>query len=118
MKVQAIDSHKQNEVTMEGAANVKMRMLIGPDEGAKNFHMRHFELGAGGNTPRHSHDYEHEVLVLDGAGVLFTEQGEQPFQAGNVIFVPAGELHQFINRTDQPCEFICLIPAPKDCTGA
>ena len=35
---------------MEGAEQVQMRMLIGPDDGARNFHMRHFEVGAGGHT--------------------------------------------------------------------
>jgi quercetin dioxygenase-like cupin family protein len=116
MKVQSIETHDQNNVTMEGAEGAQMRMLIGPNDGAGNFHMRHFEVAPGGYTPHHHHDYEHEILVLEGKGVAKSEQGDRPFSAGDVIFVPANEKHQFQNPGDDPLKFICLIPAPEDCT--
>ena len=53
MKVRPISSHQQADVTMPGAKLTKMRMLIGPAEGAPNFHMRHFEV-APGERGRHS----------------------------------------------------------------
>ncbi len=116
MKVQSIDSHQQNQVEMDGATGARMRMLIGPAENARNFHMRHFEVAPGGHTPHHQHDYEHEIVVLKGAGAAKSEQGERTFKAGDVIWVPANEMHQFRNTGDGPLEFICLIPAPQDCT--
>ena len=116
MKVQPIVEHPQTPVQMDGATGAKMRMLVGPSEGAKNFHMRHFEVAPGGHTPHHQHDYEHEILVLKGRGVAQSEQGEREFGPGDVIWVPANEMHQFRNAGDQPLEFICLIPAPQDCT--
>ena len=114
MKIQAIESHDQVEVALDGARGTRMRMLIGPDDGATNFHMRHFEVGPGGCTPHHSHDHEHEILVLKGEGVAVSEQGERPFKAGDVIFIPPNERHRLMNRSDKPSEFICLIPAPYD----
>lgn len=117
MKIKPIIDHDQNEVVMEGADRVRMRMLVGPADGARNFHMRHFEVAPGGNTPHHQHDYEHEVLILKGSGVAKSEQGDRPFKAGDVVWVPANELHQFQNTGDQPLEFICLIPAPEDCSS-
>ena len=116
MKVERIEGHEQQEVTMEGAAGAKMRMLIGPAEKAPNFHMRHFEVEPGGHTPHHQHDYEHEIVVLKGGGVAKSEQGDRAFKAGDVIYVPANEMHQFVNPNDTPLEFICLIPAPQDCS--
>lgn len=116
MKVQAIEAHQQAPVQMDGAAGAKMRMLIGPAENARNFHMRHFEVAPGGYTPHHQHDYEHEILVLKGEGAAQSAQGERPFKAGDVIWVPANEMHQFRNTGRGPLEFICLIPAPQDCT--
>ena len=116
MKVKAIADHAAHPVTIEGAQGVSMRMLIGPKDGASNFHMRHFTVEPGGRTPHHSHDYEHEVLVLAGCGVVHSPQGEQPFKLNDVVFVPANQAHQFRNTGDEPCEFICLIPAPRDCT--
>jgi len=32
-----------------------------------------------------------------------------------VAFVPANQTHQFRNESEQPLEFICLIPAPEQC---
>ena len=115
MKIQPIEGHEQKDVHMEGAQGARMRMLVGLDDGAENFHMRHFEVEPGGHTPHHSHDYEHEILVLGGNGIAKSEQGDRPFKTGDVIFVPANEKHQFLNNSDQPCTFLCLIPAPHAC---
>ena len=115
MKIQTIGAHDQADVTMPGATGAKMRMLIGFEKGATNFHMRHFEVAPGGHTPHHSHDYEHEILILSGQGVAKSEQGDQPFETGDVIFIPANEKHQFVNNTNQPCTFICLIRAQEVC---
>ena len=114
MKVRSIDKHEQADVQMEGATETKMRMLIGPDDGATSFHMRHFEITPGGHTPHHSHDYEHEILILSGGGIVKSEQGDRPFTTGDVIFIPINEKHQFIQSGDNPCTLICLVPAPKD----
>ena len=111
MKVKAMETIEQNPVEMEGATGVRMRMLIGPAEGAANFHMRQFEVQPGG-----AHDYEHEVLILGGTGVAVGAQGEQAVKAGDVVWVPANEKHQFRNTGGDALKFICLIPAPQDCT--
>jgi quercetin dioxygenase-like cupin family protein len=115
MKVAPLTDHPQADVTMPGATGARMRMLVGPQEGARNFHMRHFEVAPGGFTPHHRHDYEHEILILKGEGVAQSEAGERRFRAGDVIWVPPNELHQFRNTGAGPLEFICLIPAPQDC---
>ncbi len=60
MKVTSITDHEQNDLYLDGARRVRIRMLIGPDDGASSFHMRHFEFQPGGHTPHHQHEYEHE----------------------------------------------------------
>jgi quercetin dioxygenase-like cupin family protein len=100
---------------MPGAQGAQMRMLIGPREGAAVFHMRHFEVATGGFTPHHQHDFEHEVLILKGQGIAKSAQGDRPFKASDVIWVPPNEIHQFQNTGAEPLEFICLIPAPQQC---
>ena len=117
MKVQRLESHEQSEVCMEGAVGAKMRMLIGSQDGASNFHMRHFEIAPKGNTPHHAHDYEHEVLVWSGTGIVKSASGDKPIRQGDVVFIPANEKHQFVNQGDESLQFICLIPAPEDCTS-
>jgi quercetin dioxygenase-like cupin family protein len=102
-------------VLIEGAAATRMRLLIGADDGAATFHMRHFEISPGGHTPHHTHDYEHEMLVLRGTGIAKSPQGDRPLGPGCVVWVPANEKHQLRNTGTEPLEVICLIPAPQDC---
>lgn len=115
MRVKPIVEHEQNDVELVGADGVRMRMLVGPADGAGVFHMRHFEVRPGGHTPHHTHDYEHEVLILRGQGQVRGEQGDRPCKAGDVVWVPPNEMHQFRNTGSEPLEFICSIPAPRDC---
>jgi len=89
---------------------VTMRVLIGPQEGAPLFNMRLFEVQPGHSSPHHSHWWEHEVFILDGQGVVVTEEGEIPLTAGCAVFVPGGELHQFQNRGEGVLRFLCLVP--------
>lgn len=98
--------------TPEGTTGVKMRWLIGAKDGAPNFALRHLELAPGGFTPHHVHEWEHEVYVLAGEGVIVAESGSRPFKAGDCILVPGGEKHQFRNETSAPVEFLCIVPHP------
>jgi quercetin dioxygenase-like cupin family protein len=72
-----------NDVTMEGAAGCRVRWLVGEKDAAPNFAMREFEVAPGGHTPRHFHDYEHEVFVLAGRGVVIDGDTERPLQQGD-----------------------------------
>jgi len=56
------------DVKEDDASGVKIRWLISRRDGAENFAMRCFEIEPGGHTPRHSHDWEHEVFILKGGG--------------------------------------------------
>ena len=106
-------------VPEEGASEVTVRFLLARPEGAPNFAMRLFDVAPGGYTPRHQHDWEHEVFVLAGAGEVTTAAGPVSFAAGDALLVAPGELHQFRNTGPGPLRFLCLIPLapPSDCPG-
>jgi len=91
-------------------AGVVKREVITADDGAPHFCMRVFELEPGSSTPSHSHPWEHEVFVLSGQGVVVGEQGETPIAKDSVVFVPPNERHGFVNNSNQPLRFICVIP--------
>lgn len=93
-----------------GAEKVKIRWLIGEKDGPPNFYMRWFEVEQGGCSPRHTHDYEHEVYVLEGEGTVWSAQGENPIGPGSVVLVQPGEDHQFKNAGAGPLRFLCLVP--------
>jgi len=111
MILKNITSIEKQTVTMQGAEKVQMQLLCGPADGCPTFAMRKFIVAPGGCTPKHQHDYEHEVLILSGEGVVFGNEKEQPIKPGDVLYVPANELHQFRNTAGIPLQFICLVPA-------
>ena len=78
MRIKNHEQVQSNEVTMEGSAGCRVRWLIGEGDHAPNFAMREFEVQPGGHTPKHFHDYEHEVFVLAGRGVVVDGDQERP----------------------------------------
>ncbi len=103
---------------MPGASGVTMKLMVGRDDGAPNFAMRLFEVGPGGHTPEHAHNYEHEVMIVEGAGQVCSGVGNvtiRPVAAGDVVFIPPNETHQFRNPGDAPMRFMCLVPTTFDC---
>ena len=95
---------------MEGAAGCRVRWLIGEGDKAPTFAMREFEVEPGGHTPKHFHDYEHEVYVVAGHGTIVDGDHERPLAAGDVVFVAPNDVHQFRNTGTEPMRFLCLIP--------
>jgi len=89
---------------------VVKREVINADDGAPNYCMRVFEVEPGSSTPSHSHDWEHEVYVLSGRGVVVGEQRETPITKDSVVFVPPNEHHCFVNNSNERLRFICVIP--------
>jgi len=113
MKINTNDKIPLKEVVMDGASDVRMKMLVGPDDGSENIFMRHFVIASGGNTPFHQHDYEHVVKVENNRGIIVDEEGnEHEIEKGNSIFVKPGEKHQFRNPYSENFEFTCIIPNP------
>lgn len=98
------------DVQMEGAKDVKKKVLIGPDEGSDNIIMRHFIIAPGGNTPYHQHNYEHVVKIENNKGIVIDDKGnEYEVKKGQSIFVVPNEKHQFKNPFNEDFEFTCII---------
>jgi quercetin dioxygenase-like cupin family protein len=105
---------------MPGATGVTMRLMVGREDGAPNFAMRLFEVQPGGCTPRHSHNYEHEILILEGKAAVGRDQNEANdtiAKTGDVLFIPANQTHQFRNAGPDMLRFVCLVPTEFDCGG-
>ena len=111
MIIKNIDQVPLQDVNMEGAKDVKVRVLFGPADHAPTFAMRVFEMAGGGHTPFHTHPFEHEAMLLDGDIAIVTEEGDRLLQKGDVILVPPDEKHQFKNLSDtHNARFMCLVP--------
>jgi len=100
-------------VTMnnEMVKNVAGRVLVGREDGAPNFCMRLFEMGPDGFTPKHSHDWEHEIFVHAGNGEVWMDGKWHALSPGSAVFVPPNVEHQFRNPSANLFTFICLVPS-------
>lgn len=110
MIIKKVESVPKEPVDDAGVQGVKKQVLLGPADGVPNFIMRQFTVEPGGYTFYHTHDYEHEIYVLTGAGIVRSKRGETPISEQTVILINSGEVHQIINNGAEPLVFLCLIP--------
>ena len=93
------------------AKGVAGRVVIGKADGAPSFCMRVFEVAAGGQTPRHSHAWEHEMFFHAGEGEVLSDGNWTRVAPGTAVFVPGGAEHQVRNAGGVPLVFVCLVPS-------
>jgi quercetin dioxygenase-like cupin family protein len=96
--------------TYDERPGVTVRWVIGAAEGAPTFAMRVFELQPNASSALHAHAWEHEVFVLAGEGIVWSEAGESNLRCGDTAFVAPNEKHQFTNVGEDVLRFICVIP--------
>jgi quercetin dioxygenase-like cupin family protein len=90
---------------------IAARVVIGKNDGANNFYMRIFEISPGGNTAKHSHDWEHEMFVHSGEGEIYGNGRWNLVRPGNVLFIPSNEEHQIRNSGKESLVIVCLVPS-------
>jgi len=113
MKIVDYKEVKAEAVDFEDAKDVKVRWLISDKDNAPNFAMRLFEVSPGGYSPLHTHNWEHEVFILEGEGVANDGEKEFKIKNGTVVYVAPEERHQFENTGSDILKFLCLIPIEK-----
>ncbi len=91
-------------------AGVEKRVLIGPRQGAPSFVMRVFDLSPSSSSPYHSHDWEHEVYVIDGQGAVMSSSGETAVFPGDAVLIVPGEMHCLKNTGTETFRFLCMVP--------
>jgi quercetin dioxygenase-like cupin family protein len=99
---------KAEEISEAGAKGIKMRTVIGEKDGAPNFYMRIVSFEPGGQSPNHSHPWEHENYIIKGRGILEVDGKTVNVQPGNVIYIPPNANHYY--QAIDAMELICLIP--------
>ena len=115
MLIRHADPATATPVEMDGVKDVTMQVMVGRADNAPNFALRHFVVQPGGHTPLHQHDYEHEVFIVEGTAEAECNGETHEVRAGDVLYVPANDMHQFRNTSDTPMRFLCLVPVTFDC---
>ncbi len=100
-----------NPLIMEDdkSSGIKFYPMLTVRDGAPNFAMRLFEIKPGGHTPKHRHDWEHEVYIINGGGYVLRNEQKIKIEKDNFIYVEPSELHQF-QAGDNGLSIICVVP--------
>ncbi len=115
MLIRSIEEMSAVPVSMAGAENVGMRLLLGRNDGAPTFAMRHFTVESGGHTPKHQHNYEHGIYVVGGTGTVEVAGESRAIKAGDSLFIEPNTEHQFRADSGTPLKFLCMVPTTFDC---
>ncbi len=110
MKIKQYGDVKATLFDSDIAKGVAARVVIGKADGAENFCMRVFEVAPGGNTPKHAHDWEHEMFIHAGEGQIYGNGQWNAVKPGKVVFIPGHEEHQIKNTGRETLVIACLIP--------
>ena len=90
------------------------QVLLGPADGAPNFAMRRFRMGAGGGMPRHTNTVEHEQYVLGGRARVVIGEVVHEVKKDDVVYIPGGVPHSYETMGEEPFEFLCIVPNLQD----
>jgi quercetin dioxygenase-like cupin family protein len=105
------------DLKKKGADKVKVRYLIDERHGSNRFALRLYEVEKEGCTPLDQHEYEHQVYVLSGRGLLRETEHDglvlRELREGDAVFVPSNAVHQFMNERDEPFVFLCVKGDPR-----
>jgi uncharacterized cupin superfamily protein len=100
------------DVAREEPPYVWRRAWLGRQAGAQRLGASLFEIAPGGETfPLHAHLHNEELLiVVAGAPMLRTLDGERALAAGDVVACPAGRegAHALRNDTDAPVRVLIV----------
>ncbi|MGA8534796.1 MAG: cupin domain-containing protein [Candidatus Tumulicola sp.] len=114
-------------VTVEGyrpgddaaATGVSRHTIVGgrksaADQPGPAMELRYFELQPGAASRLEKHEHEHYVIVRNGDGYAIVGDCATKVGPGDVVYVGALELHQFVNRGERPFGFFCFVDACRD----
>jgi quercetin dioxygenase-like cupin family protein len=107
--------HEIEAMLVSNANGVTKQVLISSEE-APNFAMRRFIFQPAGKMPNHTNRVEHEQFVLRGRAKIGIGDEVFEVQQGDVVFIPAEVPHWYTNISDEPFEFLCIVPNKPDTT--
>jgi quercetin dioxygenase-like cupin family protein len=100
-----------------GFFGMKARFLLTANEGCPRYALRLMEFTPKGHCSFHAHKEEHEIYILEGEGVLKTDEGEFPIRAGDAVLLLPCEFHQIRNTGIHMLKMICTVPLFPGKTG-
>ncbi|KIW00547.1 uncharacterized protein PV09_07902 [Verruconis gallopava] len=74
------------------------------------------EVPVGGEIGDEVHTVDQILIFTSGKGLATVAGKDQEVEAGDIVIVPAGTLHQFVTRGDKPLELITVYSPAEHAT--
>ncbi len=103
-------------MTKPGFSGMQARFLLTADDDCPLYAMRLMEFAPGCYCSFHNHKEEHEIFILEGEGILKTDN-ESAIRAGDAILLMPCEFHQIRNTGTSMLKMICTVPLLPGKTG-
>lgn len=77
-----------------------LRLVAASDDASYGVLLKHGSLEVGfykpeGSDPQEPHDQDEIYIIQSGNGYFVHGEGRTPFEPGEALFVPAGDVHRF-----------------------
>ena len=91
----------------------RVKVIFAPDkEGVQELTFSHAIIPPGSKTDYHAHDRPELIYIVSGEGICICEGKEIPVTGDMVIWILAGEKHQFINTGYVPLKLATVFIPP------
>ena len=81
--------------------------ILTAEHGAKNLGGMFGLLAAGTQVPYHYHNNRESVIIaISGEAIEVLDGKEIPIKAGDVLYIPSGEKHTTINRSNKDFRYL------------
>jgi mannose-6-phosphate isomerase-like protein (cupin superfamily) len=94
-------------------ATATARELVGADHGGAGVCLIFVEAPPGHGPSLHRHPYEEVFVVQDGEATFTADGEERVVRAGEVVIVPAGVAHSFVNSGNGPLRQLDIHESPR-----
>jgi mannose-6-phosphate isomerase-like protein (cupin superfamily) len=82
--------------------SVIAREFVGDDHDGAGITFLLVNAPPGSGPALHKHPYEEIIIVQEGRGTFVLDGVESDVQAGEIVIIPAGAPHRFVNSGDGP----------------
>ncbi len=69
-----------------------------------------------GGPELHRHDYDEVIIVQDGRATCVAGDEQREVKPGDIVVIPAGTPHRFVNSGDTPLRQIDIHASPRFAT--
>ena len=102
-----------DQPALPASGDREFRYLVTEEVGCRDL-TQFFGVIAPGRAPEHSHVYDEVIYVLEGEGVLHTNDGDEPVLPGSSIHLPPLFVHSLENSGASPMRIVAVFHPAGD----